>query len=160
MDSPGGPGGAGEGGVRSGFAWSRLNLDKKVRDPSNARMEHALLVGNTFPLSLIRRKVVIEPSDFRTLAGLLRQADIFSFWGHRNTLAHANRLAGADLSPRTERPTLTLDADLLPVLDGQVFRECWVVSPDYVPGYRPGPGELVPLEKITGWQVLRLVWED
>lgn len=149
-----------ENGARRDFAWSRLNLDKKVCHPSNARMQSALLVGSTFPLSLIRRKVVIQPSDFATLAGLLRQAVVFSFWGHHNTLAHANRLAGADLSPRTERASLTLDAELLPVLDGRAFRECWVVSPDYVPGFRPAVGEEVPAEKITGWQVLHLIWED
>jgi hypothetical protein len=36
--------------------------------------------------------------------------------------------------------------------------ECWVLSPDYPPGFRPAIGEEVTDDKIIGWQVLKIKW--
>ena len=45
------------------------------------------------------------------------------------------------------------------MLHGEVFDTCWVVSPDYVPGFRPPIGVEVTPEQITGWQILKVIWE-
>lgn len=118
-----------------------------------------LLVGNSFPLSLVRRRVVIEPVAVETLRAALATKFVRSFWGHANTLAAVSRWLGSDLTPASERPALFCDAvTRLPMLDGEIFAECWVISPDYAPGFRPTLGVEVPPEKIPTWQVLRLTW--
>jgi len=117
-----------------------------------------VLVGNTFSVSLIRRQVRICPAELETLKGLLAVRPVRSFWGHANTVQVANALLGVDVTPRTERPALTLTADGLPVLDGEVFSECYVLSPDYRPGFRPALGAEVHPDDIVGWQVLRIEW--
>ena len=119
-----------------------------------------ILIGNSFPLSLIRTKVVIEPCPVADLRRELECRPIHSFWGHRNTLAAANQLVGADLTPATERPALQLSEALCPMLNDISFTECWVLSPDYAPGFRPPLNEEVPPEKIMGWQVLRMRWHS
>lgn len=118
-----------------------------------------ILIGSTFPLSLIRRRVVIEPRVLDELRERLCGAQVSSFWGHTNTLtAAAVLLGGVDLAPESNRPAVVLDGDGFPVLGGRQFDECWVLSPDYTPGFRPAIGEVVPTDKIAGWQVLRLAW--
>lgn len=118
------------------------------------------LIGNTFPLSLIRRRVVITLEKIESLRERLATAPPASFWGHKSTLAQANRLVQADLTPEQDRPAMALDAAGLPRFNGQTFSECWVLSPDFRPGYRPQPNVEVPPADITGWQVLRLSWDE
>jgi len=121
----------------------------------------SVLVGNSFPLSMVRRRVVIEPVSIGTLQAALKGKAVRSFWGHANTLSAINHCLGLDLTPPTDRPALFCDPlTRFPTLDGQVFSECWVVSPEYEPGFRPAVGEEVSSEKIKGWQVLRLTWCD
>lgn len=118
------------------------------------------LIGNTFPMGLIRRPVRIEPRPLDELRERLRDITQWrSFWGHTNTLATANRIAGVDLTPTEERPALRLGQDRYMVYDNTEYRECWILSPDYVPGFRPQPGVPPALEDITGWQILRMIWE-
>ncbi|NLF17969.1 MAG: hypothetical protein GX595_12075 [Lentisphaerae bacterium] len=117
-----------------------------------------LLLGSTFPLSLIRRRVEIEPVPLDALRAEAARRPVVSFWGHSNTLPAARAILGIDVTPGSARPALTLSVDGLPCLDGVVFDECWVLSPDYVSGYRPTLGEDVPVERITGWQVLKMRW--
>jgi hypothetical protein len=117
-----------------------------------------LLIGNTFPMSLIRRRVEIEPVSMTTLGRALEGKCVASFWGHVNTLAAASAHVGVDLTPRAERPSLHLNNEDLPSLDGKVFDECWVLSPNYTPGFRPAIGEEVAPIKISAWQVLRISW--
>jgi len=118
-----------------------------------------ILISNSFPFALIRRKVTVEPMPIEVLQVLLRVRPVISAWGHANTLEQANRISGVDLKPRSERPAITLDEDGLPCLEAHSHRECWLLSPDYAPGFRPKPGEEVPPESIVGWQVLRLTWK-
>lgn len=119
-----------------------------------------LLIGNSFPLSLIRRAVRIEPRTVERLRSALDGAEVHSFWGHANTASLAEEMLGVTLFRGTERPALTLSEARKPVLDGVEFTECWVLSPDYQPGFRPKIGEEVPAEQILGWQNLQLTWED
>jgi hypothetical protein len=117
-----------------------------------------VLVGSTFPLSLVRRPVLITPERVETLRTLLRQQGCASFWGHEATADVAADLLGTDIRPAAPRPALRLTAENLPALDGEVFTECWVLSPEYEAGYRPQIGEEVAKEKISGWQVLKIRW--
>ena len=123
------------------------------------RARHPILLGSTYPLTLIRRKVTIEPAELESLRHALKEQPFASFWGHPNTLPVANALLGVDVTPQSERPVLTLTAEKLPTLDGLVFDVCYILSPDYAPGFRPQPGEEVTADKIVGWQVLRMSWD-
>lgn len=118
----------------------------------------AFITGNTFPLSLVRREVIVRPRSMADYQEQLKSTAWVSFWGHSNTLNIVNRLTGMDLRPACERPALSLSEDYYPVLHGQVFKECWVLSPDYRPGYRPALQEEPTPGDIVSWQVLQLLW--
>lgn len=117
-----------------------------------------LLVGNSFPLPLVRRAVAIRPWPLRRLRARLASHPVASYWGHANTRPAAETLLGVSLEPASERPALTLSPDRLPTLDGEAFTSCYVLSPDYRPGFRPVPGTEVPSEQIAGWSLLRIDW--
>lgn len=119
-----------------------------------------ILIGSAFPLSLIRRRVVIELCELDWVRGELKNRPFASFWGHANTLAAASAMLGVDITPRTERPAVALDPDQFPALDGVSYRECFILSPDYAPGFRPKVGEELGPDKIADWQALRMRWED
>ena len=121
-------------------------------------MNKAILIGNSFPLSLIRRAVKITPCPLAELTALLPEAKIVSFWGHSNTLAAVNSLLGYDLTPEEQRPVLGLSANNLPRYADNDFTECWVLSPDYYGDFRPAIGEDVPPEKIKSWQCLKVTF--
>lgn len=121
--------------------------------------QQSILIGNSFPLSLIRRKVVIEVSSREAVLEVLQEKAVASFWGHANTLAAANDWLGMDLTPKTERPALHLSENKLPQLDGVEYQACFILSPDYRPGFRPAIGAEVDAADILGWQVLRIIWE-
>ena len=122
-------------------------------------MKDPILISNSYPFSLIRRRVTVEPSEVEELRDNLRTRPWASAWGHPNTLEAARTMAGTDLSPKTARPSISLNAENLPSLDGMIFRECWLLSPDYVPGFRPSPGEDVTPENICGWHILLMEWQ-
>lgn len=117
-----------------------------------------ILLGNTYPLSLIRRSVRIEPASLDELKNQAATEGVLSFWGHDNTRAVAEKILGFDPTPLTDRPALSLSPDNLPSLNGQTFTEVWVLSPDYIPGFRPALGVEVDADKIIAWQVLHLVF--
>ena len=121
-------------------------------------MKDAVLIGNSFPLSLIRRAVKIEPCPLSELTTLLVNAKIVSFWGHSNTLAAVNALLGYDLTPKEQRPVVRLSEENLPQYVDCDFTECWVLSPDYYANFRPAIGEDVPPEKIKSWQCLKITF--
>lgn len=120
-----------------------------------------ILIGNAFPLALVRRKVEIIPHSIGYLKKVLNKEDvrIYSFWGHDNTLNEASNILGVDLSPIFERPAVELNEFLYPKLLCKVFKECWILSPDFVPGLRPAIGEEVPNNKIIGWHALKIKWK-
>lgn len=122
--------------------------------------EQKILIGNAFPLSLIRRhRVVVEEIPVEMVRRLAATCGVVSFWGHENSRAAAETVLGASLRTETVRPVLSLDAEGFPVLAGHAFRDCYVLSPDYVENRRPSLGEEVPLQDIKAWHALRLVWE-
>lgn len=115
-----------------------------------------ILISNSFPFSLVRRAMRVEPRSVGELLTAMHGRPWVSAWGHENTVAAASTIACADLRPTAPRPALSLDAEKLPSLDGQSFAEVWLLSPDYTPGFRPQIGQEVPAEAILGWQVLQL----
>ena len=100
----------------------------------------------------------MRPVALETLQAALAASMVHSFWGHPGTLDAVSRAVGRDVTPAAERPAVQLDAEGLPVLDGLVFRECWVMSPEYRAGFRPAAGAGVPADAIVGWQALLIFW--
>lgn len=86
-------------------------------------------------------------------------AKVASFWGHENSRGAAEAVLGVSLATRGERPAVTLSPDGLPMLDGEVYSSCWLLSPDYPDGFRPAIGSEVNPEQIKGWHVLKLTWK-
>jgi hypothetical protein len=119
-----------------------------------------ILIGNSFPLSLIRRKVVVTPASLDQLREAIAASQgVCSFWGHRNTLVSAEAMIGHKLAPLVDRPVLALSPNQKPYFEQHEFSDCWVVSPNYVENFRPAISEEVPVEKIRDWQVLHMYWE-
>ena len=50
-------------------------------------------------------------------------------------------------------------AALKTVLVGADVASCWLLSPDYLEGFRPAIGVEVVPEQIEGWHVLKLTWQ-
>lgn len=128
-----------------------------------AARSDALLIGNTFPLTLVRGwRVEIEEVGAETLREALASgAAVRSFWGHAETQGQAEtflEVPEGTLTPRVPRPALRLRTEGLPVLDEECFAECYVLSPDVAGGGRPAPGQAAAPSAITGWHVLRLRW--
>lgn len=135
-----------------------------MTDCAFAGQKEPVLIGNTFPLTLVRgRRVVMEevsPEGFRESVAEGRVA-LHSFWGHAETRGAAEAwlgLAAGALEPRVPRPAVRLDAAGLPSLDGVSFAVCWVLSPDVAGGGRPAPGMAAPAAAIERWHLLRLRW--
>lgn len=123
-------------------------------------MKTSFLVGNSFPLSLIRRKVVIEEATMEEFKALCKEGEVHSFWGHENTRSAAEAVLGVSVKPKEERPAVTLTEEGLPTLDGDVFRVCYVLSPNYKDAFRPKIGEEVSSEQIASWHLLKMIWSD
>lgn len=121
----------------------------------NLILSEKILIGNTFPLPLIRRAVEIRPVSRDEIP---INPEVFSFWGHQNTQTLAGQFLGLDLTPRQERPVLNLSEKQLPMLFGEEFWECWIVSPNYVENFRAKIGEEIPAEKIKNWTILKITW--
>ena len=119
-----------------------------------------VLIGNSFPFSLVRcERMVVESVPLAALQTALANAEVVSFWGHENTRAAAERVLGVSLTPRTERPAVTLSPAKRPMLHGEEFGTCWLLSPDYPEGFRPAIGAEVSPDQIAGWHVLKLTWQ-
>jgi len=117
-----------------------------------------ILIGNSFPFSLVRRRMIADPASVAELQNLLPQARVHSFWGHANTVAAASAMLGVELKPEVERPVITLNAENLPMFAGRCFSQVWLLSCNYVSSFRPAIGEEVPAAMIHSWQILRLQW--
>ena len=119
-----------------------------------------ILLGSSWPMTLVRRCVRIDVISIGILRQYLKEADgkFHSFWGHQNTIAAANRLLGVDVTPKTERPAVELTYEGLPTFEGEVFWRVYILNPDYRPGFRPQIGQEVGEEDITGWTCLRVTY--
>ena len=123
-------------------------------------MEHNVLIGNGWPMTLVRRNVRITVISVEVLRQYLQKADrIYSFWGHKNTLRVANAILGVDVTPKSERPAIELTYHGFPTLEGEVFYRVFILTPEYRPGFRPKIGEEVAEADIVGWSALRITYE-
>ena len=120
-------------------------------------MRH-VLIGNSFPVSLIQRRVVCLMIDRNDFLSQINGCKICSFWGHANTLKVAGEFAGVDLAPRVTRPVMKLSECGLPMLDGIEFNTCWILSPLYARNFRPAIGEEVDEKMITDWRIVKMEW--
>lgn len=102
---------------------------------------------------------MVESESVATLRDALAGAEVVSFWGHENTRAAAESVLGVTLRPRSERPAVTLSPEKRPMLYGEEFGVCWLLSPDYPEGFRPAIGVEVSPDQIAGWHVLKLTWQ-
>lgn len=118
-----------------------------------------LVIGNSFPISSIRRKVIIEPINIEEIKSQYTNASkILSFWGHSNTLLHVNQYLGFDITPTTERPTISLSIEGFPTLYDITFHKCYIISPNYRTKFRPKIGEEVSADLIKNWDLLKITW--
>jgi hypothetical protein len=117
-----------------------------------------VLIGNSFPVSLISRSAVITPVELNEFRQEIRGCEIHSFWGHVNTLEAAEHFTGLVLAPTVSRPVLTLSDRNLPMLNAREFDVCWVLSPIYACSLRPEIGREVSIDQISGWRIKKLEW--
>lgn len=132
---------------------------RKHNQETEVKRDDAFMIGNAFPLTLIRHRVMIEPVHLEEVRRALQHRPWISFWGHENTLLIAKELLKTDITPQGTRPAITLQEDGIPQLGGRRYRQCYILSADYEPGYRPAIGEEVGTEHILGWQALRIDWD-
>jgi hypothetical protein len=114
------------------------------------------ILSNVFPTSLMRRKILVQPIEIETVRQAALNGQCVSAWGHENTLTIVSKILGTDIKPKQNRPAIILDNDFLPTLYGEKFNQVLLVSPSYIPGFRPAIGEPVTEEKIVDWQALLL----
>ena len=114
------------------------------------------LITNVFPFSLVRRKMLAQPMEMDEVLKIAQTGQFESAWGHANTISAINEKLGADITPREPRPAVVLDENNYPTLYSQKFTTVILISPNFVPGFRPAIGEEVGEEKILGWSALRL----
>ena len=120
-----------------------------------------ILIGNSFPTTLIRWECIITPVSIKWLRARVKHAldrgqKIRSFWGHSNTVTVASDILGVDLTPETERPALSLTPQGLISFEGEEYHTVYILSPVYRPGFRPAIGTEVGLGDIKGWTALRV----
>ena len=124
-------------------------------------MNECLLIGNTFPTSLMRVSGIrIDELPIVAFKELAKDREIYSYWGHANSRLDAERCLGVDLNPRSERPSVVLDKRGRPCLYGMSFDTCYVLSPDMVTHNRPAIGAEVSANEIVGWHLLKISWPD
>ena len=60
-------------------------------------MMESMLIGNTFPLTLMRRRLMVDVVPLEELRRAAAGKRVVSFWGHANTLRAASAAVGFDL---------------------------------------------------------------
>ena len=113
----------------------------------------ALLIGNSYPISLIRREVVIYSINQKDVFSLIENySEVISFWGHDNTLCAVNKFLGIDITPAEKRLVISLTSKRLPYLQGMEFDKILIISPVYKENIRPEIGTEVASEMILNWE--------
>lgn len=121
-------------------------------------MDKKVLIGNSFPLTLVRgRTVTINEVKLDELLSEMDGAKIYSFWGHENTRKSVESYLGISLATYEERPQISLSKNNLPSLYDVEFNACWVVSPNQID--RHAVSQNFSLEEIGSWTILKLSWE-
>ena len=120
-----------------------------------------ILVGNTFPMSLIRRECFIVPvssQEFKQFIEL-ENPEIVSFWGHKNTIRVVYQIFNIDVTPIEDRPVLRLSSNRLPYYMNKEWKQVYVISPTYKADVgRPDPKIEVTPDMIKDWQILKIAF--
>lgn len=118
-----------------------------------------ILVGNTFPLAMVKREVRIYPISLESLRKrVLGAAEICSYWGHANTEHVAQEILGVKFPAEDFRKPLSLSPRGYPMWGNAEFKKCHVLSPDYRNGFRPSINKEVTPDEILSWKALVLEW--
>jgi len=126
---------------------------------NRGKMNPKYIISNSFPFSLIRRRVIITPVGLEKTKYLLKKNGFVSTWGHSSTLKLVNNFLGFDITPMESRAAIELDEKNFPTLYGNTYSSIIVISPDYVKGFRPKIGEEVKESYILHWRPLLLDFE-
>lgn len=117
-----------------------------------------ILITNSFPINLIRRSVTIKVLDKADFQNEINGAEIFSAWGHENSVKLAEDFLGFSLYPSTFRGQIKLSNKNFPVFNCVEFKECYIVSPIAIGNLRHNIGEELKPEEIVSWQLLKIEW--
>lgn len=121
------------------------------------KISNKILLGNSFPLGLVRRPAHLTPLRKEDLLTLLEGKEIVSFWGHQNTVSLVNAYLGREIPCR--RVALGLSRDLLPSIDGETFPRVVILTPRYREGFRPQIGVEPTPGDLDGWESLLLSFD-
>lgn len=117
------------------------------------------LVGNTYPSSLVERKVICCPISIQSALYILSD-EFESYWGHDNTIPYVKNYIGIDVTPKIKRNSIRLNADGYPLFNNELYKIVIVISPRYQSGYRPNENEAASIDKITEWNCIAYLFYD
>ena len=122
------------------------------------KFSNKILLGNSFPMGLVKRPARLTPLGKEDLLALLKGREVVSFWGHQNTVSLVSDYLGREIPCR--RVALGLSRDLYPSVDRETFQEVLLLTPEYRDGFRPQIGVEPTPEDIRAWGVLRVSFND
>lgn len=118
-----------------------------------------IIIGNTFPLSMIKREVRIYPISIESLREIIQNSDeVYSYWGHANTIRIAEKFLNVMFQRKDFRKHLSLSLCNKPLWNDIEFKKCFVLSPNYKNGFRPSINKEVTIDEIVSWQALVVEW--
>ena len=119
-----------------------------------------ILIGNAFSMTLIRNhQVTIGEIEISELKSLALSNGVVSYWGHENSRKAAEGVLGVSLATKVMRPAIELSPEGYPMLYGEEYSECYVLSPEYKSNFRPAIGVEVPADAIAAWHALHVRWD-
>ena len=118
-----------------------------------------VLIGNSWPMTLFRRQALVSPITLNALRNRIKTAEVFSFWGHENTVAAVSAMLDRDLTPREPRPTIILNDKRYPTLYGVEFRVVYIVTPKiFDESKRLHAGESLNAFDIAYWKAVQITF--
>lgn len=128
-----------------------------LKKNNNICTTKCVLIGNSFPMNLVQRRVTITPKTIDNIRRVINNAEtILSFWGHNNTVKIVSQICGINLQPEEDRPCLNLTDNKFIEFSGIEFDKCWIVVPIYQKKFRPEIGEEISETDIKSWQILKI----
>mgnify|MGYP001326922145 CR=1 FL=1 len=140
------------------FSFLQSMLTQARIDDFTGFVSQPVLIGNSYPWSLLRGRPRLEEKNLDELKAEIALRGSVSYWGHKNTLQIASDLLETDLTPEIERPSIQLSPTLKPSIGGREFSQCWVMAPVYIEGFRPAVGFEVTVGMIENWRIICLCW--
>lgn len=118
-----------------------------------------ILIGNTFPIAMVKRNVKIYPITLKSLRNeIVNSKKVYTYWGHENTRNIAQKILGIEFPKDDFRKPLSLSAEGYPLWGNIEFKKCYILSPNYRDGFRPSINREVTLDEILSWKALEMEW--